>query len=170
MLIELVIIGMCKDCRKWKGGSLDYNSTAAPMIYAFGPDVELNSNSYSAGLRRHAYYGHFSVNMTAAGGDPDLFPSENCTTTRNAVGDGPSYRDHEYSSGIHAVLMAGTFVILLPLGILYLKIFERVRWHWMNQCLGVAVIIVGAVFGLSMSKLYNRVGNNTPISVDMRQN
>lgn len=54
---------LCRGCRSWNGGSLNFSSTAQPFIYAVGPNgVPIASDSQTAGLRRHDSYGRFFRN------------------------------------------------------------------------------------------------------------
>jgi hypothetical protein len=65
--------------------------------------------------------------------------------------------DHGYGSAFHALLMVGTFVILFPLGVLWLRVFDKVMLHWLNQAFGVLLIIVGAGIGIYIGLMYNKV-------------
>ena len=128
------------------------------MIYAVGPrQVELDTHSIDAGLRRHDWYGKFKINLDQAKGDPDKFSPS--STNDGASENGKEVDDHDFASPSHATLMAGTFVILFPLGTVWLKIFANVRLHWLTQTLGILFIFIGAVVGISLSKLYNRVSD-----------
>lgn len=155
--------GMCQNCRKLKDKYyIDFDSTEQPMIYALGPDrADLSSNNKAAGLRRHERYGRFTFNMTQAVSgtlDPDAdFPREGDKSNNGAVAIGHEEDDHEYSSYTHGLLMIAVFVLLFPLGAIWLRIFEKVRWHWINQVFGVVVIFVAAAIGINLSRQYNRV-------------
>ena len=146
-------VGMCHNCTS---ASIDWKSTAQPMIYAVGPDdLRLNSDALDAGLRRHAYWGNFTIDLRAAQGDPALFPPQELIMS-NATAKG-EHNDHEYASSLHAVAMAGTFVLIFPVGTFYKMIMGNVRWHWITQALGLVIVLVGAGIGLGMSHYYNRV-------------
>ncbi len=67
------------------------------------------------------------------------------------------HMDDNYGSAFHALLMAGTFVVLFPLGVLWKRIFERLILHWLNQVIGVFAVIVGAGVGVYVSRMYNKV-------------
>jgi len=92
------------------------------------------------------------VQATGAEGVPT-----NTTSTSGAAPVGNARVDHGYGSAFHALLMAGTFVILFPLGVLWLRVFEKVMLHWLNQTFAVFVVIVGAGLGIYVSLLYNKV-------------
>lgn len=128
------------------------------MIYAVGPrDVRLDTSSTDAALRRHDWYGRFEINMPQAISDDIKFQQLWPTKSDGASEVGNEHDDHDFASPAHAVLMAGTFVILFPLGIVWLRIFGKVRLHWLTQAIGVLVIFIGAVTGILLSKQYNRV-------------
>lgn len=126
------------------------------MIYAVGPSqVVLDTTKVDAGLRRHDRYGKFTINLDQAKGDPFAFNPN--STNDGASANGKEVDDHDIASPSHAVLMAGTFVVLFPMGSVWLKIFANVRLHWLTQTLGVLIIFIGAGVGINLSKQYNRV-------------
>ena len=132
------------------------------MIYAIGPDdIDLSSDSKSAGLRRHEYYGKFTIDMTQAKFPDHLDPLSafplNTTSSNSTQTVGHEVHDHDFNSPIHAVFMAGVFVILFPLGTLWLRIFGLVRSHWITQACGYFIVLLGAGLGIRISKEYNRV-------------
>ncbi|KAL9615348.1 MAG: hypothetical protein Q9167_000176 [Letrouitia subvulpina] len=151
------VTGVCHNCQQWTRGTIDFNSTNQPMIYAVGPDdLSLNSDSRNAGLRRHDYWGSFRINMQAATGDNVPWPPDTSRTS-NATENGRPHNDHEYASGLHGIAMAGTFVVILPVGALYLRTMGKIRWHWISQTIGIIAMVIGAALGLSLSHFYNRV-------------
>lgn len=128
------------------------------MIYAVGPSrAQLDSSRGDAALRRHDWYGKFTINLQQAQGDPDNFVTFKPTETDGATELGDPTSDRDFASPAHAVFMTGTFVILFPLGTVWVRIFESVRLHWMTQVLGVLAIFIGAAIGINLSRLYNRV-------------
>ncbi|MCJ1464582.1 hypothetical protein MMC07_003195 [Pseudocyphellaria aurata] len=152
----------CLNCREWKGGSLNASDEKQQMIYAVGPrDVGLDASNPEAALRRHDWYGRFEINMTQAISDDIKFQRFWPTKSDGASEVGYEVDDHDFASPAHAVLMTGTFVILFPLGIIWLRIFGNVRLHWLTQIVGVLVIFIGAVIGILLSKQYNRAKHFT---------
>ncbi|KAI4165961.1 MAG: hypothetical protein LQ342_000392 [Letrouitia transgressa] len=158
------VTGICHNCQQWDRGTIDFNSTSQPMIYAVGPDdLNLNSDSRNAGLRRHDYWGSFRINMQTATGDNLPWPPDTSRTS-NATENGRPHNDHEYASGLHGIAMAGTFVVILPVGALYLRTMRKIRWHWITQTIGIIVLVIGAALGLSLSHFYNRTSLTSDIS------
>lgn len=157
----IIVQGTCTNCMSWQGGSLDVNSKVQPFFYALGPeDIQLSSNSREADLRRHERYGQFNVDMIAAFGDPGLFPGD-LSKIRNSSIVGHDQDDYDYGSTAHAVLMVGTFVILLPFGAAILRLQNRIVVHWITQSIGILLAIVGMGIGINVSHEYNRVSQSS---------
>lgn len=91
---------------------------------------------------------------TGAGGLPT-----NTTSTSGAAQDGDPQADHDYANAVHALFMAGAFVILYPLGVMWLRLFNKVMLHWMNQTVAVFVTIIGAGTGIYIGTMYNKVSS-----------
>jgi H+/Cl- antiporter ClcA len=53
--------------------------------------------------------------------------------------------------------MIFTFVILMPLGLVLLRVVESVRWHAINQTLAAILAIIGGAIGIYLGLMYNRV-------------
>lgn len=152
----------CDNCHDWKGGSLNVSDEKQKMIYAVGPgDIDLDTSDPDAALRRHDWYGRFEINMRQATSDDIGFQHFSPTSSNGTSEVGNEHDDHDFASPIHAIFMAGTFVILFPLGIVWQRIFERVRLHWLTQAVGVLVIFIGAGIGIFLSKQYNRVSKQS---------
>ena len=154
----------CHNCASWHGESVDFNSPNSSFIYAVGPDdADLNSNRLDAGLRRHEYYGKFTMSLSAAQGDPANFPAD-ISKNDNATASGGITDDHEYGSSAHAFIMACVFVIIFPFGAAYLRLQSSVRWHWVAQAIGVIGALVGTGIALNISQMYNRVSTELQTS------
>lgn len=155
--------GMCQNCRIFRDKEyIAFNSIEQPMIYALGPDqADLTSDDRGAGLRRHERYGRFTFNLTQAVSgnlDPNQdFPRPDDRKINGASETWDEDDDHEYASYAHGLLMIAVFVLLFPLGTIWLRIFEKVRWHWINQVFSVILIYVAAAIGINLSRQYNRV-------------
>lgn len=137
--------------------SVNLTSTNSSFIYAVGPDdADLRSNAKDAGLRRHAEYGEFTMNLLASSGDPAGFPVD-LSRSDNATANGGIHDDHDYGSSAHAFIMALVFVVIFPFGAAYLRLQSSVRWHWVAQAIGVIGAIIGIGIGLNISQMYNKV-------------
>jgi hypothetical protein len=91
------------------------------------------------------------LQATGSAGVPTL-----TTKTPGAAQDGSPVHDSNWVSIIHAVLMSLSFILLMPLGVIFLRILERVRWHWMNQLLAAGTAIVSAGIGIYLSSMYTK--------------
>ncbi|KAI9717921.1 MAG: hypothetical protein M1812_004448 [Candelaria pacifica] len=149
----------CSNCRKWKGGSLDVKSKNEPWLFAVGPEYSLQSNSKQANLRQHDNYGFFTVDMVQATGDPESLwnQTSSINVTSGATSKGFHDSGQGYAAPLHALFMAGSFGVLFPLGVIYLRVLEKVMWHAFNQAFAVLVVSIGAALGIYSSRLYNKV-------------
>lgn len=87
---------MCTNCRSWKGGSIDHTNTKADFIFGSGPAGDLNTNDLSAGIKRHASYGVFQMDLTkayGAAGVPNIPTADSAGTTQ--IQD---KTDHDFSA------------------------------------------------------------------------
>ena len=66
----------------------------------------------------------------------------------------PLMLDPDWTLMFHAIAMAGTFTVVLPLGIIYIRIFNKVRLHIVNQTLAVFAVTLGLVAAVKVSALY----------------
>jgi len=146
---------LCSGCRSWKGGSINETMTNAQFIFASGPDGSLNSNSLNANIKRHASYGSFTMDLTkafGAKGVPNAITADTSGTNQET-----DESDHDFSPALHACVMILAFVGLMPVGILILRIMNSPRWHGFNQAFSAVVAIIGALLGVYISTMYNRV-------------
>lgn len=146
----------CGNCRKWKGASIDPASSSATFIFASGRGGSVNSNSPSAGVKRHFTYGSFTMDLTKAVG-PANVPDHFKASTDGSFETSNEYDKKDFSGAAHAVLMVLTFVGLLPLGVLILRVFKSPKWHGVAQGLSLAMALAGMVIGIMMGMKYNRV-------------
>ena len=164
--------GVCRNCSGLGKAKLDYGSKAQPFIFAVGPKRQLESDELDAPLRRHEFYGHFTVDMTVATTNASSMygrvPAPNIEGTNAAVPDsqfetqgaeGPfdAHEDHDRAPAAHAVLMCLAFVLVFPLGALMLRFLKSVLWHAVAQAVGVLSVLVGFGIGIRLSREYNRV-------------
>ncbi|KAH8909415.1 CBD9-like protein [Coniochaeta sp. PMI_546] len=155
----MTFLGRCTNCRSWSGGgAIDVASDAQNCIYGLAPDGPMNSDDPAASLNYHTIYGSFSVNLKQAVsslerppllGTPGAVPSSGSALLSNKS-------TQNWTAIVHAVIMVGCFIGLLPLGIILLRVVHKVRWHAVNQSLALVGIVVGAGVGIYDSTRYNR--------------
>jgi hypothetical protein len=149
------VFAMCTNCRSWKGGSIDPTNKKANFIFASGPNGDLDTNSKSAGIKRHASYGTFTMDLTLAigsAGAPIIATSDSSGTVQTS-----DKNDHDFSAALHACVMILAFVALMPLGLLILRVLNSVKWHGYNQGLSAAVALIGTGIGIYAGSMYQRV-------------
>lgn len=149
------VFAMCSNCRSWKGGSIDPANKQAPFIFATGPDGNLKTNSKSAGIKRHAEYGTFTMDLTLAvgsAGAPIIATADSSGTVQTSDND-----DSDWSAALHAAVMILTFVGLMPLGLLILRVLNSPKWHGINQAFSAIVALIGAALGIYAGTMYQRV-------------
>src|SRR5437667_8024383 len=94
------------------------------------------------------------MNMThASSGDAGV--PEDTNIGSNASGDENAHGDHNFVLFAHVLFMLGSFVILLPLGVLFLRVFQKVKLHSINQSIAIVVVLTGGGLGIYMSTFYN---------------
>ena len=152
------------NCNSLPSDLLDVGSKNQQFIYAAGPpneEISLKSDSATASLKRHDWYGHFSMDMTQAtatnGKQAGVPPISDTQTESGATQEGDPDIDHYFGSGAHAVVMCFAFVILFPGGVLVLRLLNSVKWHGAVQAVAAIFTLVGVGTGIAISKQYNKV-------------
>jgi Cytochrome domain of cellobiose dehydrogenase len=171
----LTVNGLCMNCRSWSGGSIDVTSKAQKMIFAYGPYVG-NPDSVNADLRMHSADGVFTMDLIAAtgpGGLPVITDRANNGATEISFSS-----THYFAGPIHgkslcledcvlamlnrdlACIMVLTFVGLLPVGTLILRVMGWTKVHGINQTFASILGLIGAGLGIYIGTLFNRVSNS----------
>ncbi|KAL2073279.1 hypothetical protein VTL71DRAFT_10603 [Oculimacula yallundae] len=151
------INAMCRNCRSWKGGSIDHTNTAAKFIYATGPGGNLKSNSLTADVKRHDLYGAFTMDLTKAFGVKGVPVIQFADSTGTVQIQDKSDRD--LAAPAHAVLMIMAFVGLMPLAVMVLRIVNSPKWHGVAQTISALVALIGVGVGIKAGMQYNRTKN-----------
>lgn len=161
---HMVFVGRCiEHCRSWESGGtnsgyMDTSSNNVDAIYAFGPKEGYGSNKKDAPLKFHQEFGNFQIDVGRTNGYPDP-PVLNSTTKNDGASDiiHRKKNQSDWRSITHAVLMIVGIVGLMPLGVVLLRLGERVRWHGLNQTLALLFVLGGFGAGISTSFYYQRV-------------
>ncbi|RHZ55405.1 cytochrome and DOMON domain-containing protein [Aspergillus thermomutatus] len=156
----MTVNGRCSNCTKWNTGSLDLQSTSQPWIFALGPhsgaNAVLRSDSKTASIERHSKYGRFSMDMTRATGGSGGLPDSYTSSIGSSL-DGGVSNDSNWPAVIHGVALCGAFILLMPTGVILLRVAPgSVRWHWLNQTLASVIAIIGVLIGFWLSTMYTR--------------
>ncbi|KAI7228196.1 hypothetical protein KC330_g8030 [Hortaea werneckii] len=176
----LKVDAVCRNATSWSTGKLDYKSSSqdamTPFIFAVGPGehghagpgsghLGLKSNSKSAGLERHEYYGHFNLDLSEAVSEstskagvprPNSEDDNDLYISVHAGGNGRVTSDGDPAPIIHGFIMCLTFVIIFPLGALILRLLERVILHAAVQFIGMILVTAATAGGIVVSRLYVR--------------
>jgi hypothetical protein len=152
---NMTVNAICSNCRSWGENKIDPANTVEKFIFATGPGGSINSNSLSAGIKRHASYGAFTMDLTQAIGAAQVptiatFNSPGTVQTQDKT-------DHDFSAPLHACVMILAFVGLMPAGVLVLRVLKSPRWHGWNQTASAALALIGAFLGIYAGTMYNRV-------------
>ncbi|KAK5165692.1 uncharacterized protein LTR77_008615 [Saxophila tyrrhenica] len=155
---NIIADGVCRGCAKWDRGSIDLTNKKQPFILAVGPVFPaIASNSQSAGLTRHMFYGHFTMDMTAAtsnsGGAVPLGPYKTKSASNTATS---TKMDNDPAPRIHGAVMSVVFVIAFPLGTLMLRVWHKVKGHIAVQVVGLVLFCMAFAGGSVVSTQYNR--------------
>ncbi|PVH84511.1 iron reductase domain protein [Cadophora sp. DSE1049] len=148
---------LCRNCRSWKGGSIDSTNTAAKFNYATGPGGNLKSNSKSAGIKRHDLYGAFTMDLTKAVGVKGVPVMQFADGTGTVQTEDDSDRD--FAPPAHAVLMILAFVGMMPLAVMILRVLNSPKWHGVTQTASALVALIGTGVGIKAGMQYNRTKN-----------
>ncbi|KAL5113498.1 hypothetical protein ACEQ8H_008634 [Pleosporales sp. CAS-2024a] len=146
------------------GGQINLNSPNQPMIYAWGPtDEALSSASKSAGIKRHAAYGTFYMDLKRAqvsGSSSASAPGGDALQgTMNAGEEGAATQDGDSIGPAHSAIMIVAFLVIFPLGAVLLRYLESVRAHYMTQSLGLVFAVAGTGLGIYLGTMYNKSKN-----------
>lgn len=155
-----VLRAVCRSCRVWPNGFVDTASSAAPMIFAFGPGTAKQSDDANAPLRRHVRYGTFTMDMSAATSKDAGVPEAN-PQLRGAVINSLA-KDRDRKDVAHAVLGCIALFVLWPVNVVLAGFFRNIRIH-----VGVSVgilgfLVVSFALGIATSAQYNRVCGSLP--------
>ncbi|KAF3036592.1 hypothetical protein E8E12_007455 [Didymella heteroderae] len=157
----MILHARCSDCRVWPNGFLDATSPSQPMIYAFGSPYPLQSSSPSADLKRHARYGYFTMDMTAATGTGGV--PLNSSANAGVQELGGMTKDADRKTLAHAILGCLVLFVVWPMNVLIAGFLKNIRVHIVFSI--AVVLALGGAFalGISTSNQYNRSkAFNTP--------
>jgi len=145
--------GRCSNCRTWGTSSIDASSTNQSMIFASGPDGSLESDSMSADIQYHVTEGVFTMDLVQASGSAGVPVNINGISGATQVSEKATTN---VVSPLHGWIMIVVFILIMPAGILILRVMDNVKWHGINQAVAVVLGIIGILVGIYISTMYNR--------------
>lgn len=160
---HMVVMGRClRNCMTWpakgtKGGKIDAKSTREKGIYALGPLEGFTSDDKDESLKFHVQYGSFYMDMSRAHGATEPPTLSDRSRSDGAKLDQKYVRKADVMSTMHAVAMILGIVLLMPLGVVMLRLGWWVRWHALNQTIAMVMVLMGFGVGIATSFRYQRV-------------
>lgn len=140
---------LCYNCTSWTGGrGLTIQDNNQPWIWATGPGQAQGSNNQDAEIEKHAKYGTFFVDMPKTLTSSAVTPAISGTSNINTKALPGSFAILVI---IHAICLGGAFVLLFPIGVVILRWFGSVRFHWVLQVFAAFVSIIGLVVAIALS-------------------
>lgn len=96
------------------------------------------------------------MDMVRATGGSGTLPASYSTSVGSVLNGGIS-SDGNWPSVIHALCLCGALIVLMPTGVVFLRISPgSVRWHWLNQSLAAIIAGIGIVIGFYLSTMYTK--------------
>lgn len=96
------------------------------------------------------------MDMVHATGGSGGLPISYQSSAGSALSEPPT-SDNNWPSVIHAICLCGALILLMPGGVVLLRVFPKsVRWHWMNQTISSGIVIVGIVIGFYLSAMFTK--------------
>jgi len=139
---------ICHNCTKWEHGSLDLKSTKQAWIRAVGPGKPIASDAQDATIDQHSSYGIFFMDMPQAEASSATIPTISGVSNLHVQ---PQPSSVPALIIIHAVLLAGSFLLLFPLGVTLLRWRSLVRIHYILQLSATALCVIGLAVAIVMS-------------------
>ncbi|KAF2786223.1 iron reductase domain protein, partial [Melanomma pulvis-pyrius CBS 109.77] len=141
---------------------VSFDNLQQPFIFALGPtDRHLHDDRKDADIRRHSMYGHFNIDLTKSTVErsedvaQDELSAIGTWENYNAQIVGGTTKDRDWSGNLHSLIMCGVFVILFPIGVVFLRLLEMVKWHAWMQGIGAACALCGVGLGIWAGLEYN---------------
>lgn len=146
---------VCRNCAGHQShNSVDTSSQEQPWIWAVGPGDTggnaVSSDSQNANINQHSNYGIFFVDMTATQSNSTAIPTISGNADTRVT---PLPSSVPALIIIHAVCLAGSFLLLFPLGVVALRWFKWVKIHWMLQIFATLVCVLGLVIAITFSAM-----------------
>lgn len=173
---------VCYSCERWPGTPIVPVAASQPWIWAWNDQQRFDVHSFDATLDMHAHgaghggWGHFYVDMArslAQPGDylpsfPPLRPNVVAVGASNTpigvagitaevvAGTWRKLRATAPLQRAHGILMASSFLLLFPAGVLTLRGGSRraFTYHWLLQGLATLCLLAGAGLGFMLVRAH----------------
>lgn len=164
----MTVTALCHNCRSWpsketNGGVLYVDSPNQKTIYALGPKQKLYNDDPKADLRFHEEFGVFTMDLQRtkkSTGPPSL---NDVKASDGATLDMRKAVQWDTRSTFHATFMVMGVIVLLPLGVVFLRVGKWARLHGFNQLIAMIVIMAAVALGIADSFYYRRVSKKNSL-------
>ncbi|KAI6783511.1 uncharacterized protein J7T54_005540 [Emericellopsis cladophorae] len=159
---HMVVMGKClRNCFTWpakgtEGGRINVNSGREKGIYGLGPLEGFTSNRLDDSLKFHVQYGSFYMDMSRAHGATRAPVLTDDSRSEGAILHQKYVRKADIMSTMHAVAMILAIVLLMPLGMVMLRLGSMVKMHAINQTIALVFVLIGFGVGIATSYRYQR--------------
>ncbi|RFU77312.1 integral membrane [Trichoderma arundinaceum] len=153
---------VCKEhCRSWPAGGtsrgyIDVSSPNQKAIYALGPKESFSDDQLSANLKMHSEHGTFTIDMKRTQGRADLPVLTKDSVAEGTTLDNSSTGNFDWKAAAHAAFMVFSFMFLIPLGAILIRMEKWAKFHKFNQTFALALVLTGLAFGILTSFNYQR--------------
>ena len=134
---------------------LDATYHAQPFIWAVGPlNSSISSSDPSHPLSKHSTNGVFFADMPQAQNPQEGLSAPSLISTTN-TGVRTQPKAYHILVLLHAILLAGSFILVFPAGVITLRNVPRlgVKLHIALQVFGAVAVVAGAGVAITMSIL-----------------
>ncbi|KAM0254709.1 hypothetical protein ACHAQJ_006490 [Trichoderma viride] len=148
-------------CRSWPAGGtskgyIDVSSPNQQAIYALGPKENFNDDSPKANLKMHSEHGTFTIDMKRTQGRADLPVLTEDSVSEGTTLNSRSTGNFDWKAAAHAAFMVFSFMFLIPLGAILIRMEKWAKLHKFNQTFALSLVIAGLAFGILTSFNYQR--------------
>ncbi|KAK4075380.1 uncharacterized protein Triagg1_4501 [Trichoderma aggressivum f. europaeum] len=148
-------------CRSWPAGGtskgyIDVSSPNQQAIYALGGKESFSDDEVDANLKMHSEHGTFTIDMKRTQGRADL-----PVLTKDSVAEGTTLNssstgNFDWKAAAHAAFMVFSFMLLIPIGTILIRIEKLAKFHKFNQTFALCLVLAGFAFGILTSFNYQR--------------
>lgn len=155
-------------CRSWPSGGtskgyIDVSSPNQQAIYALGAKESFSDDEVDANLKMHSEHGTFTIDMKRTQGRADLPVLTKDSVSEGTTLNNKSTGNFDWKAAAHASFMVFSFMLLIPLGAILIRMEKLAKFHRYNQTFALALVLAGFAFGILTSFNYQRVSIRHPL-------
>lgn len=142
-----------KSANRTFGGKLDITQHKQPLIWALGPNQQIQSSDVNLNLLQHADASHgvLFADMPFSQNPSSVLPDLNGSTKDVNMKVQPAIYGNLVV--IHAVMLCAAFLVFFPLGVVGLRWrwAHGFQWHWIIQVVGIIAALGGLGVAVTQS-------------------